>query len=363
MAHLNVAVQMDAHRVKEMDRQGKRGREQDVTSNGISSDGPGRNKRPVSAQYQQQQHLQHNHTYQSVEVDANALLARIPTLVEVLSNTAPPPYTLSAFMAFLSQNHCLETLEFTLDASRYQQTYYSSPVTPPIPGSEPADKLITYWDRLINAYIRPGSPREVNLVGEERDRLLRIPNKYTPPAPEALDRAVYKITELMRESVLAPFLSSFQQQMQPSYVSELPFSHHTSSSMPLSVPNATSHLHGGYNGTYPSRGTVSAPSSHQQGLFLWGTASQQYGNAHGNGAYNYIPQRPTSTPQQNGGGIDWQSDNDTAYSDTDMDDNVDPMTPPMTPPNCGSSPTLSERHWKDKVKDKLKFLRSGSREP
>jgi hypothetical protein len=46
-----------------------------------------------------------------------------PTLDEVLANTAPAPYTLSAFMAYLSQNHCLETLEFTLDAKRYREAY------------------------------------------------------------------------------------------------------------------------------------------------------------------------------------------------------------------------------------------------
>ena len=48
---------------------------------------------------------------------------RRPTLQEVLDNTAPPPWTLSAFTAYLSQNHCLETLEFTMDSQRYKMHY------------------------------------------------------------------------------------------------------------------------------------------------------------------------------------------------------------------------------------------------
>ncbi|KAK2071499.1 hypothetical protein P8C59_005918 [Phyllachora maydis] len=46
-----------------------------------------------------------------------------PSLADILANAAPPPWTLSAFTAYLSQNHCLETLEFTMDADRYQTAY------------------------------------------------------------------------------------------------------------------------------------------------------------------------------------------------------------------------------------------------
>jgi hypothetical protein len=37
----------------------------------------------------------------------------------MLANAAPSPWTLGAFMQYLSENHCLEVLEFTTDASRY----------------------------------------------------------------------------------------------------------------------------------------------------------------------------------------------------------------------------------------------------
>src|ERR1700712_5657694 len=59
----------------------------------------------------------------SLAIPSGPYCPRRPTLQEVLSNTAPPPWTLSAFMAYLSQNHCLETLEFTMDANRYSKHY------------------------------------------------------------------------------------------------------------------------------------------------------------------------------------------------------------------------------------------------
>ena len=46
-----------------------------------------------------------------------------PKLDEILNDTAPVPYTLGTFIAFLAQNHCLEVLEFILEAKRYRKTY------------------------------------------------------------------------------------------------------------------------------------------------------------------------------------------------------------------------------------------------
>lgn len=136
-----------------------------------------------------------------------------PTLADVLSNNAPPPYTLSAFMAYLSQNHCLETLEFTMDANRYRK-HYNSVAIPKDCQSVPSAKDCAYvrklWRRLLDAYIVPNGPREVNLPCTIRDQILSIPNQRTPPSPECLDPAVDIVHELMRESVLVPFLSECQ---------------------------------------------------------------------------------------------------------------------------------------------------------
>ena len=137
---------------------------------------------------------------------------RRPNLSEILANTAPPPWTLPAFMAYLSQNHCLETLEFTMDASRYRKHYSKwanrSPGSPVSPLSDECTYVKMLWQRLLDAYIAPNGPREVNLPSDVRDTLLSLSNPYVPPHPSTLDPAVSKIYELMEESVLVPFLNS-----------------------------------------------------------------------------------------------------------------------------------------------------------
>jgi hypothetical protein len=140
--------------------------------------------------------------------DASAYQPRRPTLAEILSNTAPPPWTLSAFMAFLSQNHCLETLEFTMDASRYQRQYEDLLPEEPETSAKACEYVQMLWRRLLDAYIVPNGPREVNLPCDVRDRLLSLANDTRPPPPRSLEAAVKIIYDLMAESVLVPFLNS-----------------------------------------------------------------------------------------------------------------------------------------------------------
>ena len=136
---------------------------------------------------------------------------RVPTLQEVLSNSAPPPWTLSAFTAHLSQNHCLENLEFIKDAERYHRehekfkTEYAD--VSKSPHFQKRDEVKRLWQRLMKAYIVPNSPREVNLPANVRDALLELPNQSSPPSPDALDPAVQRVYELMNESVLLSFVS------------------------------------------------------------------------------------------------------------------------------------------------------------
>jgi hypothetical protein len=129
-----------------------------------------------------------------------------PTLDEILSNTAPQPWTLGAFMAYLSQNHCLETLEFVMDAARYRVAHLQILRGHSYLGM---DHVCELWDKIIRAYILPGSPREVNIPAPVRDRLLGL--TYTvsaPPDPTELDEAAGIVRELMNDSVLVPFLES-----------------------------------------------------------------------------------------------------------------------------------------------------------
>lgn len=130
-----------------------------------------------------------------------------PTLPDVLSNSAPPPWTLSAFTAYLSQNHCLENLEFTMDAERYREKYESLNKGSRQPTLEDARYTRMLWQRLIDAYITPDGPREINIPSNVRDTLLSLPNTTTPPEPEELESAVKIIYNLMEESVLISFLN------------------------------------------------------------------------------------------------------------------------------------------------------------
>lgn len=137
---------------------------------------------------------------------------RRPTLQDVLANRAPSPWTLSAFTAFLSQNHCLETLEFTTDATRYKKQYVATlegdADIPTSRSNETMEYMRMLWQKLMDAYIRPSAPREVNLPSNVRDLLLALPNTDQPPKPSNLDDAVRKIYQLMDDSVLGQFLDS-----------------------------------------------------------------------------------------------------------------------------------------------------------
>lgn len=111
-----------------------------------------------------------------------------PTLEEVLNNTAPAPYTLASYTAFLSQQHCLETLEFVTESRKYSAKYEeaaaSSEESRVTTASDEGEDLMMDWTRLLDVYVKPGAPREINLPAEERDDLIRYPYEPTLPPPK-----------------------------------------------------------------------------------------------------------------------------------------------------------------------------------
>jgi Regulator of G protein signaling domain len=141
---------------------------------------------------------------------------RRPNLQEILANTSPPPWTLTAFMAYLSQNHCLETLEFTMDAARYRKHYHKMAARSSggaiASGSKESQYMQSLWMRLMQAYIQPNGTREVNLPSNVRDSLLSQDHLHLAPHPDNLNTAIDKMHELMQESVLVPFLNSYYPQ-------------------------------------------------------------------------------------------------------------------------------------------------------
>ncbi|KAL2430558.1 hypothetical protein ABEF95_010986 [Exophiala dermatitidis] len=138
-----------------------------------------------------------------------------PTLEDVLANKAPSPYTLAAYTAFLSQQHCLETLEFTTEAKKYADKFDEASASlagmPITVDTQEGWDLIQDWIRILDIYVKPGAPREINLPAEERDDLIEQPYELRPPRPEKLDPAVKRMYDLMSDSIFIPFCNSLQQ--------------------------------------------------------------------------------------------------------------------------------------------------------
>lgn len=137
-----------------------------------------------------------------------------PTLDDVLNGKAPNPYTLAAYTAFLSQQHCLETLEFTMEAKSYREKYdIAAAQLAGMPLNNESDEgyeLHQDWNRVLDIYVKPGAPREINLPAEERDDLVEYPCGAKPPPPEAFDPAVKRMYDLMSESIFIPFCNSLK---------------------------------------------------------------------------------------------------------------------------------------------------------
>ncbi|PHH81107.1 hypothetical protein CDD80_2092 [Ophiocordyceps camponoti-rufipedis] len=136
----------------------------------------------------------------------DSMMAKPPSLKEILLDVAAPPWTLSAFMAYLSHNHCMETLEFTLDSQHYTDLY--SQLSDDSSPDDIREQVHNWWHRLLQTYIVPCSPREVNIPSRVRERLLNLPDGPLPPHPSELDESGRIIYELMNDSLLVPFLQS-----------------------------------------------------------------------------------------------------------------------------------------------------------
>lgn len=114
-----------------------------------------------------------------------------------------------------------------MDATRYRKHFdemeqledasSSEPSAPLSPTHKSSEYVRMLWQKLLDAYIQPNGPREVNLPSDVRDQLLSLPTSaIIPPHPDALTPAVRIIYELMDESVLVPFLNSVSAARTPS---------------------------------------------------------------------------------------------------------------------------------------------------
>ncbi len=279
---------------------------------------------------------------------------RRPTLAEVLSNTANPPWTLSAFMAFLSQNHCLETLEFTMDASRYHR-HYDEMIEPGGKNTEGKEYVKMLWKRLLAAYITPNGPREINLPSDVRDGLLSLPNHTTPPSPSLLEPAVKIIYDLMDESVLVPFLNSLAEPRQ-TLGRQSPWTHLEDEDTEMGS------AHANRSPRRPRNRQTSSPPP----LDHMTSSMSSAGSAHQSrgGRVNLsLGLGRASRGNVAAGGSAVSGDNLTDDSGSASSPGREPMTPPSTPPTSdlgpGSPRGRSDRAWR-KVTGKLGWGKKSS---
>jgi len=207
-----------------------------------------------------------------------------PTLAEILADTAPAPWTLSAFTAYAAQNLCQENIDFTVDAKQYeklwQEVLEQSPDSVESPDSVQKEKLKQAWKRIMRVYMTPNGPREINLPGDVRSALLSIPESSLPPSPVSLKLALKKIYDLMEESIFFPFLNDVQAGNPSPFSGEFaekgsPSSRHSATTAPLrpSVSHGLSAVDSSSSRTRPTPHPhhshplphLSRPSSHPAG--------------------------------------------------------------------------------------------------
>lgn len=285
----------------------------------------------------------------SLTLATGAYCPRRPTLSEVLANKAPPPYTLSAFMAYLSQNHCLETLEFTMDAKRYRKHYQSMTSSPGGSPITPSDESSSYvkmlWQRLMDAYIQPNGPREVNVPGAIREELLGLPTAFLPPHPDNLDTAVHIIHELMEESILIPFINSVGTEFKPQY--------------PAPWENDGAFMRGSLDERllYRTRQSSGSPPALEYAQSYSSGRSASGSNVSRAGPFSPALgwHRHSAQPAASS----WNGSNSgDSITEEPAESLISPMTPPHTPPSCDSSSPKTKSHdtWR-KMTGKLNWTK------
>lgn len=130
----------------------------------------------------------------------------MPSLDDNISDLFPDPWTLRDVIAYLSKSHCLETIQFLEDASKYRVCHAEIVGNSGIPEESRKchhDYLQDQWENLLTTYILPNGERELNLPCDVRARLLEVQSSELPPHPSQLDSAVKIVRELLEGSILS----------------------------------------------------------------------------------------------------------------------------------------------------------------
>ena len=279
------------------------------------------------------------------------LPSRLPTLQEILSNSAPQPYTLSAFTAYLSQNHCLENLEFIKEADRYRVKYDEMMSGSPEPAFSDdyreCEDVRNLWNRVLQTYVVPNTPREINIPSEVRDALVALPNVTTPPHPEVLEPAVKAVSDLMNDSILMAFIHDLSPAKPPSSIGD-------EFDDAMEHLEKRSSLEGEAYHARPRRKT-SPPKQAQVGQFA-SSLRHSHTFSSGRGTGKLVAHPSTSST----------GSDPVVFTDDSLDMSSpmqSPMTPPTTPPSSelgGTSPKSRNDNTFRKMMGRLNSKRKPS---
>lgn len=139
-------------------------------------------------------------------------LGRNPDFDQIISGNTETPFTLESFVEYLSENHCIELLDFLSDTKNYIDAYRASaPDLCLTRMTSDSRRLGKQWKILMSTYIMPGAPDELNVPEFIRVRLLDHVNvMISPPNPTALDPAISYAHHLLTDSALLPFIQSIR---------------------------------------------------------------------------------------------------------------------------------------------------------
>ncbi|KAI9744742.1 MAG: hypothetical protein M1818_001667 [Claussenomyces sp. TS43310] len=134
----------------------------------------------------------------TVNVALTTASVRAPKLCEVLAGQSCAPWSRPAFQEFLSRQYCSEVLDFTVAVSEYRRVFELKVfLGHPKQRAENAAVAYGLWQQMMDAYIRPNAPREINIPGTVRTQLLAQRDPGNPPSPDLLQAAYNLMMELM----------------------------------------------------------------------------------------------------------------------------------------------------------------------
>lgn len=134
---------------------------------------------------------------------------------DILANRVPIPWTYASFVAYLSDNYCLEILQFALAAAQYKERY---DFVSSIPGrrvslpSQESQDLLVLWTSLVETYLLPDGEREVNLPSQIRDPIIGYTLEQRAADPQVLESAILATWELMEGLILSSYVSEVSPQ-------------------------------------------------------------------------------------------------------------------------------------------------------